>query len=101
MGPAPDCGNVLFREPKFRRQVAAHRQPLRLRVLELTLFHRLAITRVPNGDIVRRILELRHNNSASDATYVAIAEKLKVPLITRDKRLANSSGHAARIEYIA
>jgi len=67
----------------------------------LTLFHRLAITRVPNGDIVRRILELRHNNSASDATYVAIAEKLKVPLITRDKRLANSSGHAARIEYIA
>jgi hypothetical protein len=30
-----------------------------------------------------------------------IAESLDVPLWTRDARLARSSGHAARIEYIA
>jgi predicted nucleic acid-binding protein len=43
---------------------------------------------------------LRHNITAYDAAYVALAESLDVPLLTRDRRLAKSSGHAARIEYI-
>ena len=44
---------------------------------------------------------IRQNLSAYDAGYVALAELLNVPLLTRDGRLARSSGHAARIEYIA
>ena len=32
--------------------------------------------------------------------YVALAELLDAPLITRDGRLARSSGHSARIEFI-
>lgn len=36
-----------------------------------------------------------------DAAYVALAESLDIPLLTRDARLSRSSGHAARIEYIA
>ena len=32
--------------------------------------------------------------------YVALAEVLDVPLLTRDRKLANSSGHRARIEVI-
>jgi predicted nucleic acid-binding protein len=32
--------------------------------------------------------------------YVALAELLNAPLITRDARLARSSGHTARIEFI-
>jgi predicted nucleic acid-binding protein len=43
---------------------------------------------------------LRNNITAYDAGYVALAESLGVPLVTRDRRLFNSSGHAARIEYI-
>jgi len=30
-----------------------------------------------------------------------LAESLNLPLITRDARLSRSTGHAARIEYIA
>ena len=30
--------------------------------------------------------------------YVALAEALDAPLLTRDRRLANSPGHTARIE---
>lgn len=46
----------------------------------------------------RRIWALRHNLTAYDAAYVALAEALDAPLITTDSRLARSSGHKARIE---
>jgi predicted nucleic acid-binding protein len=49
---------------------------------------------------VKRIWALRRNITAYDASYVVLAESLNLPLITRDARLARSSGHAARIEYI-
>jgi predicted nucleic acid-binding protein len=32
--------------------------------------------------------------------YVALAEALDAPLITRDKRLAAAAGHHARIELV-
>jgi predicted nucleic acid-binding protein len=48
-----------------------------------------------------RMWELRNNHTAYDASYVALAESLDLPLITRDRRLSQSTGHAARIEYIA
>ncbi|HEY0141017.1 MAG TPA: type II toxin-antitoxin system VapC family toxin [Thermoanaerobaculia bacterium] len=59
------------------------------------------VTRHPVQPLVVRMWELRHNITAYDAAYVALAERLNVPLITRDGRLARSSGHSARIEYIA
>jgi predicted nucleic acid-binding protein len=49
---------------------------------------------------VPRMWSLRRNITAYDASYVALAESLDLPLITRDARLARSSGHGARIEYI-
>lgn len=39
-----------------------------------------------------RIWELRHNLTSYDAWYVAIAEALRVPLATLDKRLARAMG---------
>ncbi len=51
--------------------------------------------------LVGRMWELRFNITAYDAAYVTLAESLDLPLITRDARLARSSGHSARIEYIA
>jgi predicted nucleic acid-binding protein len=47
-----------------------------------------------------RIWALRPNLTAYDAAYVALAESLNVPLITRDARLAASSGHQACIELL-
>lgn len=66
----------------------------------LALFHRYVIVRHPVQPLVDRMWALRRNITAYDAGYVALAESLNLPLITRDRRLARSSGHAARIEYI-
>lgn len=58
----------------------------------------LRVTRYPHSILLPRIWQLRHNLSAYDAAYVVLAEKLGATLISRDKRLASTSGHAAQIE---
>jgi predicted nucleic acid-binding protein len=50
--------------------------------------------------LIPRIWELRRSISAYDAAYVALAEVLGAPLLTRDARLGRSHGHRARIELI-
>jgi predicted nucleic acid-binding protein len=58
----------------------------------------LRITRYPHFMLLPRVWQLRHNFSAYDAACIGLAEKLGVPLITRDTRLAAAPGHAAVIE---
>jgi predicted nucleic acid-binding protein len=58
------------------------------------------IARYPHHPFLARIWALRHNVTAYDAAYVALAEALAAPLITRDAKLAASSGHDARIELV-
>ena len=58
----------------------------------------LPIERYAHGPFLGRAWELRDNLTAYDAVYVALAEALGAPLVTRDERLAASSGHRARIE---
>ena len=60
----------------------------------------LRVTRYPHFVFLRRIWQLRHNLSAYDAAYIALAEELGATLITRDSRLASSSGHTAVIELL-
>ncbi len=43
---------------------------------------------------------LRRNLTAYDATYVALAEALGAPLLTRDRRLGAAPGHVARIDLV-
>ena len=56
--------------------------------------------RYPQDFLLPRIWELRNNLTAYDAAYVALAEALGAPLLTRDKRLSSAAGHRARIEMV-
>jgi predicted nucleic acid-binding protein len=57
----------------------------------------LRATRHDHERLRPRIWALRHNLTAYDAAYVALAELLDAPLLTSDRALSRSSGHAARI----
>jgi predicted nucleic acid-binding protein len=58
------------------------------------------LRRYPHLVLLPRIWELRANLTAYDAAYVALAEALDAPLLTRDRRLAAATGHGARVEVI-
>jgi predicted nucleic acid-binding protein len=60
----------------------------------------LPLLRYPHDLLLPRIWELRHNLTAYDAAYVALAEALGAPLLTRDRRLAAASGHDAQVELV-
>jgi predicted nucleic acid-binding protein len=60
----------------------------------------LPLRRYPHDVLLPRIWDLRGNLTAYDATYVALAEALDAPLLTRDRRLAAAPGHRARIELV-
>ena len=58
----------------------------------------IPLRRYPHTFLLPRIWELRNNLTAYDAAYVALAEALDVPLLTRDHRLAAAAGYLAKIE---
>ncbi len=66
----------------------------------IELFHDLPIHTVGHRVLAKRIRELRHQLSADDAAYVALAEALDAPLLTCDRRLATAHGHHARVELL-
>jgi predicted nucleic acid-binding protein len=59
----------------------------------------LRINRYPHFVLLPRIWQLRHNLSAYDAAYVALAEELDAILLTSDARLASASGHRPKSTY--
>lgn len=64
---------------------------------DLTL---LRVVRHPHVDLLGRAWELRDNVTAYDAMYLALAEALDAPLVTCDRPLGTTPGHAAHVEVI-
>ncbi len=58
------------------------------------------LRRYPHDFLLPRIWNLRNNLTAYDAAYVALAEALDAPLLTRDTRLAMAAGRHAQIELV-
>ena len=66
--------------------------------IALTTLADAPIARHPHYHLLPRIWQLRHNLTAYDAAYVALAEVLDARLLTCDRKLAAAAGHHAQIE---
>ncbi len=66
--------------------------------LALVRLSTIRITRYPHTALLPRVWELRENVTAYDAAYVALAETLGAPLLTRDERLSKAPGLRAKVE---
>lgn len=64
-------------------------------------FAGLTVKLVPTvGAVLERVWGLRHNITAYDAAYVAVAERLEVPLVTGDVRLAAADGPTCEMRVL-
>ena len=66
----------------------------------LDLLAGFPVRRYSHQPLLPRIWHLRENLTAYDAAYVALAESLDGVLLTKDERLARSTGHTAAIELV-
>lgn len=78
--------NILRRLERARRisSVEANASVGDLLELQIELF--------PFADFADRVWELRHTVTSYDAWYIALAEALKLPLATIDRRLSRAEG---------
>ena len=79
----------------LRKQLAAGSLDRSRAELALTDLAALPLQRAPHLPLLSRCWELRGNLSVYDAAYVALAEALEVPLLTSDRRLAQSADRGA------
>ena len=88
-----EVANAL-RNLTIARQLDAHMTEQLLAKLAL-----LPAERHPHTALLGRIWELRHNFSAYDAAYIALAEDTRSTLYTMDRKLAK--GHRARVVLLS
>jgi predicted nucleic acid-binding protein len=85
----------------LRRYVATGSLSSERALMALENLGDLGLVRHEHDVLLMRVWALRENFTAYDAAYVALAEGLKAPLLTLDRRLASAPGHRARIELVA
>ena len=83
----------VLRRLERESSVSAQRADLALQDLQ-----DLRVTRYPHYVFLPHIWRLRHNLTAYDAAYVALADKLGATLITRDARLASAAAPDLSVE---
>jgi predicted nucleic acid-binding protein len=66
----------------------------------LAILADLPLRRYRHDFLLQRVWEFRNNFTAYDAVYVALAEALDVPLLTRDQRLAGAARAHVRVEVV-
>ena len=84
----------------WRRLVAAGELDERRAAGAVADLSSLVLQRVAHEPLLVRCWELRHNLTAYDAAYVALAELFDVPLVTGDARLAAAPGPRCEIEVL-
>jgi predicted nucleic acid-binding protein len=94
---APHLLDVEVAQVLRRYAAAGELTPLRGREALVDLVD-FPVHRYPHDVLLPRIWELRHNVTAYDAAYLALAETLAAPLVTCDARLRSAPRHAAKIE---
>jgi predicted nucleic acid-binding protein len=85
----------------LRRHVLTGVASLARARLALETFMALPIERYAHATLLPRAFGLRDNATFYDALYLALAEALNAPLLTRDKRLARIPGIAAQVRVVA
>ena len=66
----------------------------------LDTYQGFPLERVPHLSLLSRVVALRENFSAYDATYVALAEATGAPLHTADHRLARAVREHTEVEVV-
>jgi predicted nucleic acid-binding protein len=82
---------------KLLREEIRHEQA----AAAIALLERLRVTRYPNSALLRRSWEMRDRLTIYDAAYVALAERLAVPLVTLDARLQRTAARHVAVELPA
>jgi predicted nucleic acid-binding protein len=60
----------------------------------------LPLKRASHSPLLSRCWELRHNLTPYDASYVALAEALDVPLLTADRRISRAPGVRCSVNLV-
>jgi predicted nucleic acid-binding protein len=89
-----EIAHALRRYTRDREVTEARAQEL------LETFAGLRIMRHRHVSLLTRLWELRHNLTAYDAIYIALAEALNAPFLTCDAKIAAAPGHHATVQLI-
>lgn len=82
------------------RRVSGHAVPEPVAEQALADLGSLPLMRYPHLPLLPRVWQLRHNVTAYDAAYVALAELLDCPLATCDRRLSRANGLRCEVRVL-
>jgi predicted nucleic acid-binding protein len=92
-----ECANIFWKSVRRSDIQPAHAQRSLHGLMSLVLFP------VSSTDLVREALDLslEYGITAYDASYVALSEELRIPLITADRKLiANLAGSGTAVRWL-